>query len=68
MPADEVAGIKTSCSFDMCALEGKAELDGFRCDTYSSFVNVCNEYSRKKGLKWNFAGWRDSVKCRKYSN
>jgi hypothetical protein len=68
MPADEVAGIKTSCSFDMCALEGKAELDAFRCNVYSSFVSTCLKFADKNGKTFNFGNWRDTVKCRNIFN
>ncbi len=49
----------------MCALEGKAEQDKFRCNIYTSFVSTCLKHSEKNNLKWNFGKWRDAVKCRK---
>ena len=68
LPKDVISGLKVSCTFDMCALEGDATQNDFRCKVYNTFAATCYEFSQKNDKKWSFADWREKTNCRNYLN
>lgn len=60
-----VSGLQLACAFDMCALEGSATQDAFRCSIYTVLVSFCYDFANTKGLNFNLTGWRNATNCRK---
>ncbi len=61
-----INGLALSCSFDMCALEGKSNQNDYRCSAYATLVGMCYDYATKNNLNWDLSIWRDSTNCRNF--
>jgi hypothetical protein len=53
-----------SCKFDLCALEGQSTQDQYRCTTYESLIDMCNDFALKNDKVFDFTGWRTTLNCR----
>ena len=60
MSSDQLTGLISSCSFDLCALEGNASMQAtFRCAAYENIAQWCSSLLQTTVL------WRTPTNCRK---
>jgi hypothetical protein len=66
MDASTTSGLKLSCEFDLCALEGKpVDQENYRCSSYNIFATQCYDLAKKLNKTIDLGDWRKKTKCRK---